>query len=96
MRKFLTLCVLMSLIFFFAIPALTADINKVDLRSNLSFTFESSITVEKPLTIIPFTNYNLSLLQEEPIEKVKKDDSLPAVFGIGVVLVTIFCFSQAF
>ena len=96
MRKFLSLCVLMSLIFFFTMSTLVADVNKVDLGSNLSFTFESSITVEKPLTIIPFANSNLSLLQEKHIEEVKKFDSLPAIFAIGVAVVTIICFSQGY
>lgn len=94
MRKFLTLCVVMSLMFFFTTPALTATVNKVDLGSNLSFTFEPSSTAEKSLIIIPFSNFDLSLAQEEPAG-VKKDDSLPIVFGIGVVLVTAFCLSQA-
>ena len=86
MRKFFVLCLTIFLLFF---TLLAAD---VDLRPNLTFTFEPTATTEKSLIIIPFTELDFSLDQTD---KVKKDESLPIVFGIGVVLVTAFCLSQA-
>ena len=88
MKKFLTLCVL-CLMFFFVTSALIADINKVDLSSNLSFTFEPSGITKKTLIIIPFADLNLSLAQEKTIEK-KKESDLPMIFGIGAMLVVQF------
>lgn len=96
MKKFFALCVVMSLMFFFTIPALATDINKVNLGSNLSFTFEPLSTTQNSLTIIPFTNLDLIPLQDEPAKEVKKDKSLPIVLGIGVTLIAIFCLSQEF
>ena len=94
MRKFFALCVVMSLMFLFTIPALTADVNKVDLGSNLSFTFEPSSKAEKSLTIIPFANFNSSLLQEEPAEKIKKATSFSLVaFAFGMWLAGIIALS---
>lgn len=95
MKKFFSLSVIMSLIFFFAIPALASDVKKVDLASNLSFTFERSSTMEKSLILVPFADFDFTPLQEEPI-KVKKDDSLLPVFALGVALVLIFCLEQEY
>jgi len=88
MKKFLTLCVLFSMLLFVA-PALIADVDEIDLGSNLSFTFEPSSMTKKSLTIIPFADINLSLAQEKPVEK-KKESDLPMIFGIGVMLVMQF------
>jgi len=76
MKKFLALCIVMSLIFVFAMPVLATDINKVDLSSNLTFTFEPSSTVEKPLTIIQFPDVDLTQIQNESSDEVKKSSSL--------------------
>ena len=82
MRKFLALCVIMSLMFLFVVPALIADVSEIDLSSNLSFTFEPSSTIEKPLTIIPFTDVDLTQIQNESSDEVKKAKvSSTAAFG---------------
>ena len=94
MRKFLALCVLFSMLLFVA-PVLIADVNEVDLGSNLSFTFEPSSTIVKPLTIIPFPNVDLSLLQEEPTES-KSADVRAVVFGIGATLIVIWAVGHTF
>jgi len=87
MKKFFVLCLTILLLSF---TLFAAD---VDLKSNLTFTFEPTATTEKSLIIIPFTELDFSLDQTD---KVKKSDSLPIVFGIGVILITAFCLNQAF
>lgn len=94
MKKFLALCIVMSLIFVFAVPVLATDTNKVDLSSNLTFTFKPSSTVEKPLTIIPFPDVDLTQIQNESSDEIKKakDFSLVA-FGFGLWLAGIIALS---
>jgi len=96
MKKFLTLCVLFSMLLFVT-PALTADVNEVDLGSNLSFTFEPSSMTAKPLTIIPFANLDLSLSQneEEPIKEIKKNDLFPIPVVFGIMLVALFSLNMS-
>lgn len=94
MKKFLPLCVVMSLMFLFTAPALTADVTAVDLGSNLSFTFEPSSTMEKSLILIPFTSSPSTLLQEAPTVEIKKDNPVPFIFALGVTLVAVFTLKQ--
>jgi len=91
MRKFFILCLAICL---FSFTALAADI---DLSSNLTFTFEPSATTEKSLTLVPFTNFDLSLSQdeEEPIEEVKKGDLFPIPVVFGVLLVVLFSLNMS-
>ena len=88
MKRLLTLCVL-CLMFLFVAPALIADINSIDLGSNLSFTFEPSSMAKTPLIIIPFAEFDFSPVQEKIVEK-KKESDLPMIFGIGAMLVVQF------
>jgi len=88
MKKFLTLCVLFSMLLFIA-PALIADVNNVDLGSNLSFTFEPSSMTKISLVIIPFAEFDFSPAQEKIVEK-KKESDLPMIFGIWAMLVVQF------
>ena len=88
MKKFLTLCVLFSMLLFVA-PALIADIGDIDLGSNLSFTFELLSMTKASLVIIPFAEFDFSPAQEKIVEK-KKESDLPMIFGIGVMLVVQF------
>ena len=87
MKKFLALCIAMSLMFVFTMPTLTADVSKADLSSNLSFTFEPTGITKKALTIIPFPDVELTQIQNEISDEVKKakDFSLVA-FGFGLWL----------
>lgn len=90
MKKFLALCIVMSLIFVFAVPVLATDINKVNLSSNLTFTFEPSSTVEKPLTIIPFPDVDLTQIQNESSDEIKKAKVFSLVaFGFGLWLAAL-------
>lgn len=88
MKKFLTLCVLFSMLLFVA-PALIADVNEIDLASNLSFTFEPSSMTKTSLIIIPFAEFDFNLAQEKSVEK-KKESDLPMIFGIWAMLVVQF------
>lgn len=88
MKKFLTLCVLFSMLLFVA-PALIADVGEIDLGSNLSFTFEPSSMINKTLIIIPFAEFDFSPAQETIVEK-KKESDLPMIFGIWAMLIVQF------
>jgi len=94
MKKLLTLCVLFSMLFFVA-PALIADVNEVELGSNLSFTFEPSSMEKKSLTIIPFAEFDFSPGQEEPTVETGSADLRTIVFGLGATLVVIFALTHA-
>lgn len=77
----------MSLMFVFSIPTLAADVNKIDLKSNLSFTFEPSNTTEKSLTLIPFSDLDFIALHNENVEKIEKDTAFPLLtFAFGMWL----------
>lgn len=88
MKKFLTLCVLFSMLLFVA-PALVADVGEIDLASNLSFTFEPSSMAKTPLIIIPFAEFDFSPAQEKTVEK-KKESDLPMIIGIWAMIVVQF------
>lgn len=87
MKKLFVLCLTILLLSF---TLLATD---VDLKSNLTFIFEPTATTEKPLIIIPFAEFDFSPTQEKTVEK-KKESDLPIIFGIGVMLVTIFTIAQ--
>lgn len=94
MKKFLALCIVMSLIFVFAVPVLATDVNKIDLKSNLSFTFEPSSSTEKSLTVIPFPDVDLTQIQNESSDEIKKaKDFILVAFGFGLWLAGIIALS---
>lgn len=59
MKRFFAFFAIMML---FAIPAIAEDQDKVNLGSNLSFSFEPMVA--KSLTIIPFPTPTLNVIQE--------------------------------
>lgn len=85
MKKFLTLCVLFSMLLFVA-PALIADISEVNLSSNLSFTFEPSSTAVEPLIIIPFADLDVNSIQSNSVIAIEKDVQVLLIVGVSIML----------
>ena len=89
MKKVTVFCVILSLMFLFTLPIIAEESNPSKLDTS-SFTLILSTTI-KPL-ILPITvELNTNFVKESILatEKTKKDDSLPIVLGITIVLMTI-------